>query len=96
MKGVKRYIVKSEVRLTKSWQPPVQATFVSLEPHREIPLLGDQNGTVLKVIVVGNGYIVIDSNPYALSNEGIAKGDNFRLVLNIVGSVAGAKRSCSL
>ena len=89
LNGVKRYIVKSEIRLTKPWQPPVQATFVSLEPHREIPLLGDQNGTVLKVIVVGNGYIVIDSNPYALSNEGIAKGDNFRLVLNIVGSVAG-------
>ena len=87
--GVKRYIVRSEVRLTKPWQPPVQATFVSLEPHREIPLLGDQSGTVLKVIVVGKGYIVVDSNPYALSNEGIAKGDNFRLVLNIVGSVAG-------
>jgi hypothetical protein len=43
----------------------------------------------LKVIVVGKGYIVVDSNPYALSNEGIAKGDNFRLVLNIVGSVTG-------
>jgi hypothetical protein len=89
LNGVKRYIVKSEVRLTKSWQPPVQATFVSLEPSREIPLLGDRSGVVMKVVVVGNGYIVIDSNPYALSNEGIAKGDNFRLVLNVVGSVAG-------
>jgi hypothetical protein len=88
LNGVKRYIVKSEVRLTKSWQPPVQATFVSLEPSREIPLLGDRSGVVVKVVVVGNGYIVVDSNPYALSNEGIAKGDNFRLVLNVVGSVA--------
>jgi len=89
LKGVKRYIVKSNTRLTKTWHPPVQATFVSLGPTKEVPLLGDKSGTVLKVIVVGKGYIVVDSNPYALSNEGISKGDHFRFVLNVVSSVAG-------
>ncbi|MCS7186869.1 MAG: DUF4350 domain-containing protein [Armatimonadota bacterium] len=88
-KGVRRYIVKSETRLTKPWHPPVKATFLALEPTREIPLLSDKIGVVMKVIVVGEGYIVVDSNPYALSNEGISKGDHFRLVLNVVGSVAG-------
>lgn len=88
-KGVRRYIVKSETRLTKPWHPPVKATFLALEPTREIPLLSDKLGVVMKVIVVGEGYIVVDSNPYALSNEGISKGDHFRLVLNVVGSVAG-------
>ncbi|MCS7191795.1 MAG: DUF4350 domain-containing protein [Armatimonadetes bacterium] len=89
LKGVKRYIVKSGTRLTKPWQPPVQATFTSLRPTKEVPLLSDRNGIVLKVIALGRGYIIIDSNPYALSNEGIGKGDHFRLVLNIVSSIAG-------
>ncbi len=89
LNGVKRYIVKSETRLTKTWKPPVEATFASLGPTKEIPLLSDRNGKVLKVIVVGKGYIVVDSNPYALSNEGISKGDHFRFVLNVVSSVAG-------
>jgi len=89
LKGVKRYIVKSPTRLNSPWHPPVQATFLALEPYREIPLLGDKRGVILKAIAVGRGYIIVDSNPYALSNEGIGKGDHFRLVLNVVSSVAG-------
>ncbi|MGQ9462686.1 MAG: DUF4350 domain-containing protein [Candidatus Fervidibacter sp.] len=89
LKGVRSYIVKSRVRLKDQWKPPVSVTFPSVEPLREIPLLGDKFGTVLKVISVGKGFIVVDSNPYALSNEGISKGDNFLLVLNIVSDIAG-------
>lgn len=89
LNGVRRYFVRSETRLTKQWQPPVQATFINLEAHREIPLLGDDIGTVLKAVNVGDGFIIVDSNPYALSNEGIGKGDHFRLVLNVVSSIAG-------
>ncbi|MCS7264013.1 MAG: DUF4350 domain-containing protein [Armatimonadetes bacterium] len=88
-KGVRGYIVKSETRLTKPWHPPIKATFSALEPTREIPLLGDKLGIVMKVIVAGKGYIVVDSNPYALSNEGISKGDHFRLVINVVSSISG-------
>lgn len=89
LKGVKRYTVKSEIRLTKPWKPPVKASFPSLRPDREIPLLGDKHGIVMMVSIVGKGYIIVDSNPYTLSNEGISKGDHFRLVLNVVSSVAG-------
>jgi len=91
LEGVERYLIGSKTRLTKPWKPPVKASFPLLKPHREIPLLGDRRGVVMKAVVVGKGYIVVDSNPYALSNEGISKGDHFRLVLNIVGSVAGQK-----
>lgn len=89
LKGVRCYIVKSETRLTKPWKPPVKASFPSLKPNREIPLLGDKHGIVMTVSTVGKGYIIVDSNPYALSNEGISKGDHFRLVLNVVSSIAG-------
>lgn len=89
LNGVESYIVKSRVRLKDQWEPPVSAASPTLGPFREIPLLGDKFGTVLKVISVGKGFIVVDSNPYALSNEGIIEGDNFLLVLNIVSDIAG-------
>ncbi len=89
LNGVRRYLARSEIRLTKQWRPPVTATFINLEAHREIPLLGDDIGTVLKAVSIGEGFIIVDSNPYALSNEGVGKGDHFRLALNVVSSVVG-------
>lgn len=91
LNGVRSYIVKSRMRLKERWKPPVSATFATVKPLREIPLLGDKFGIALKVISVGKGFIVVDSNPYALSNEGISKGDNFLLVFNIVSDIVGKK-----
>ncbi|MER3500146.1 MAG: hypothetical protein C4295_01470 [Candidatus Fervidibacterota bacterium] len=87
--GVRRYIVNSPTRLVGAWRPPKKVSLPSLKPNREIPLLCDRYGVVLKVIPVGKGFLLVDSNPYALSNEGIDKGDHFRLVLNVVSSVVG-------
>lgn len=50
----------------------------------EVPLLADKFGIVMKAVRVGDGWIFLHASPYSLSNQGIARGDNLRLVLNII------------
>lgn len=50
----------------------------------EVPLLADKFGIVMKAVRVGDGWVFLHASPYSLSNEGIVRGDNLRLVLNII------------
>ncbi len=91
LRGVRRCEVNSITRLTKRWRLPNGKSPELLQKAVEIPLLADQHGVVLKAIVMGDGLLLVDSNPHALSNEAISKHDHLRLVLNVVSSVAGEK-----
>src|SRR5262245_17901450 len=55
--------------------------------------LGDRNGAVLADFRYGQGRIVILSDPFVIANNGIGRGANLTLAINIVRSLgAGSRR----
>lgn len=57
-----------------------------------IPLYADPEGPVLSVGRRGKGTVVLSCSPWSISNEGIAKGSNLALFLNLVDVYGGGKR----
>ncbi len=53
--------------------------------RRAAPVAGDDYGVVASYARVGKGDIVLLSSAWSLSNEGIAKGDNFEFALHAIG-----------
>jgi hypothetical protein len=57
-----------------------------------IPLYADKEGPVVSIARQGSGLVVLSCSPWSLSNEGIARGDNLALFLNLVDLYGGGKR----
>jgi hypothetical protein len=59
--------------------------------------LGDKDGAILADFVYGKGRVIFLSDPFAIANNGVARGSNLELALNIVNSLGtgennGARR----
>jgi hypothetical protein len=67
------------------------------KPTAPVIHLGDSDGAVLADFKYGDGRVVFLSDPFVIANNGIARGSNLRLALNLIDSLgagrAGAARS---
>ena len=54
--------------------------------------LGDSEGAVLADFDYGAGRVVFLSDPFVVANNGLARGSNLQLALNLVESLGGRKR----
>jgi hypothetical protein len=54
--------------------------------------LGDSKGAVLADFEYGNGHVIFLSDPFVLANNGIARGANLHLALNLIDALGGAKQ----
>ena len=55
--------------------------------------LGDKDGAVVADFNYGEGRIVFLSDPFVVANNGIARGANLALVLNVLRTLAGNERT---
>lgn len=53
--------------------------------------LGDKDGAVLAEFTYGKGRVIFLSDPFAIANNGIARGSNLTLAFNILSSLGGPK-----
>ncbi len=54
--------------------------------------LGDRHGAVLADFEIGEGRIAILTDPFVIANNGIARGANLTLALNLMTDLAGGER----
>lgn len=54
--------------------------------------LGDSDGAVLADFDYGEGRVIFLSDPFVVANQGIARGTNLTLALNLVEALGGQKR----
>jgi len=57
---------------------------IKLESHSTIYHIGDEQGAVLADAEVGEGHVVLLTDPFVVANNGIGEGDNVRLALNLL------------
>ncbi len=85
---------------TKQSSPTPQAAPDTVEPLAELygdlstPVvhLGDSKGAVLAEFEYGAGRILFLSDPFVIANNGIARGANLNLVLNLMEALGGTKQ----
>lgn len=56
---------------------------IKLESQSTVYHIGDEQGAVLADASVGEGRVVLLTDPFVVANNGIAQGDNVRLALNL-------------
>ncbi len=54
--------------------------------------LGDSNGAVLADFEYGKGRVIFLSDPFVIANNGIARGANLNLALNLIDALGGEKQ----
>ncbi len=54
--------------------------------------LGDSNGAVLADFAYGKGRVIFLSDPFVIANNGIARGANLNLALNLMDALGGEKQ----
>jgi hypothetical protein len=54
--------------------------------------LGDAGGAVLADFTYGKGRVVLLSDPFVIANNGLSRGGNLRLAMNLIRSLGGEKR----
>jgi hypothetical protein len=55
--------------------------------------LGDKEGAVMADFIYGKGRVIFLSDPFVIANNGIARGGNLTLALNMVSSLGGSERT---
>jgi hypothetical protein len=104
--GARSHVVQGLYRIdTESWSPVRpegvfrtgprgrRATRPRLFPARPVlPLYADATGPVLCFSRWGRGTVILSCSPWSLSNEGIARGSNLALFLNLVDAYGAGKR----
>ena len=67
---------------------------VSSEPYGDLSTpvvhLGDSKGAVLAEFAYGEGRLIFLSDPFVMANNGIARGANLNLTLNLIEALGGA------
>lgn len=59
-----------------------------LELYAPVIHLGDKDGAILADFDYGDGRVVFLSDPFVIANNGIARGSNLELVLNLIDSLS--------
>jgi hypothetical protein len=54
-----------------------------------VEVIGDESGAVVGYARLGAGRLIMLASAWPLSNQGIGRADNFRLVLNLIGARGG-------
>jgi hypothetical protein len=62
-----------------------------VKPTAPVIHLGDSDGAVLADFKYGDGRVVFLSDPFVIANNGIARGSNLRLALNLIDSLGAGR-----
>lgn len=69
---------------------------LSFEPYGDLSTpvihLGDSKGAVLAEFEYGEGRVIFLSDPFVMANNGIARGANLNLMLNLMDALGGTQR----
>jgi hypothetical protein len=76
----------SEDRKPASEKPSAEKEGIVVEPHLYAPVvhLEDGDGAILVDFKYGDGQVVILADPFVIANNGIARGANLDLALNLI------------
>ncbi|MEP7272781.1 MAG: DUF4350 domain-containing protein, partial [Acidobacteriota bacterium] len=86
--------VEEEPQGSPSEPPPPAADREEETDRLSAPVvhLGDHEGAVLADFDYGDGRIVLLSDPFVIANNGIARGSNLTLAMNLINELAGKER----
>ncbi len=62
-----------------------------IKPFAPVIHLGDSDGAVLADFKYGDGRVIFLSDPFVIANNGIARGSNLRLALNLIDSLGAGR-----
>jgi hypothetical protein len=62
-----------------------------VKPDAPVIHLGDSDGAVLADFEYGDGRVVFLTDPFVIANNGIARGSNLRLALNLIDSLGAGR-----
>jgi Domain of unknown function (DUF4350) len=105
--GARSHVVQALYRIdTESWSPVRPDGVFRAGPRRRraapprlfparpvLPLYADAIGPVLCFSRWGRGTVILSCSPWSLSNEGIARGSNLALFLNLLDAYGPAART---
>jgi hypothetical protein len=106
--GAPAYVIQSPYRFDgDSWSPERGEEMPELVPSKKKPkpasrrvfppepvvtLFADRIGPALSISRWGKGTVVLSCSPWSISNEGIARGNNLALFLNLIDAYGAGKR----
>ena len=76
--------------------PSATPVVIASEPEGDLATpvvhLGDSKGAVLADFEYGEGHVIFLSDPFVIANNGLARGANLKLALNLVNALGGARQ----
>jgi Domain of unknown function (DUF4350) len=66
-----------------------------VKPAAPVIHLGDSDGAVLADFKYGDGRVIFLSDPFVIANNGVARGSNLRLALNLIDSLGAGQNGAA-